>query len=103
MFFYFLKKSWLTNSFVHVVLTSINKHLFIDPFSPPSSFTTTQAPIKTNRDKHLATIARLEHLWQMPNHTTMLVNRAIPDIIKTKQLDRNAKHVYPANGTIKTA
>jgi hypothetical protein len=39
----------------------------------------------------------------MPNHTTMLVNRAIPDIIKMKHLDRNAKHVYPVNGTIKTA
>jgi hypothetical protein len=98
-----LKKSWLINSFVHVVLTLINKNLFIDPLSPAFTTTTNQAPIKINRDKHLATIARLEHLWQMPNHTTMLVNHAILDIIKTKQLDQNAKHVYPANGTIKTA
>jgi hypothetical protein len=56
-----------------------------------------------NRDKHPATIARSEHLWQMPNHPMKLVNRAIPDFIKMKQLDRNAKHVYPANGTIKMA
>ena len=103
MFFYFLKKSWLTNSFVHVVLTLINKHFFIDPLSPVFTTTTNQAPIKTNRDKHPATIARSELLWQMPNHPMMLVNRAIPDIIKMNHLDRNAKHVYPANGTIKTA
>jgi surface protein len=38
-----LKKSWLTNSFV---LSLINKHLSIDPLSPPSSFTTTRHPSK---------------------------------------------------------
>ena len=69
--------------------------------SPPPI--TNQAPTKTNRDKHPATIAQLEHLWQMPNHPMVLVNRAIPGIIKMNHLDRNAKHVYPANGTIKMA